>query len=71
MVFMVNFQPVSTRLCSRRFLLRIPVKVATQSTGTLPPKPVKAATPSERSDAGGLFLLYLVSCRQICLLFSE
>jgi hypothetical protein len=51
--------------------VRIPVKVATQSTGTLPPKPVKAATPSERSDAGGLFLLYLVSCRQICLLFSE
>ena len=51
--------------------LRIPVKVATQSTGKLPPKPVKAATPSERSDAGGLFLLYLVSCRQICLLFSE
>jgi len=51
--------------------LRIPVKVATQSTGTLPPKPVKAATPSERSDAGDLFLLYLVSCRQICLLFSE
>ena len=33
--------------------------------------PVKVATPSERSDAGGLFLLYLVSCRQICLLFSE
>ena len=51
--------------------VRIPVKVATQSTGKLPPKPVKAATPSERSDAGGLFLLYLVSCRQICLLFSE
>ena len=51
--------------------VRIPVKVATQSTGMLPPKPVKAATPSERSDAGGLFLLYLVSCRQICLLFSE
>ena len=51
--------------------LRIPVKVATQSTGKLPPKPVKAATPSERSDAGSLFLLYLVSCRQICLLFSE
>ena len=51
--------------------VRIPVKVATHSTGKLPPKPVKAATPSERSDAGGLFLLYLVSCRQICLLFSE
>ena len=51
-------------------VLRIPVKVATQSTGKLPPKPVKAATPSERSDAGGLFLLYFVSCRQICLLFS-
>ena len=43
----------------------------TQTTGMLPPKPVKAATPSERSDAGGLFLLYLASCRQICLLFSE
>jgi hypothetical protein len=26
--------------------LRIPVKVATQSMGMLPPKPVKAATPS-------------------------
>jgi len=39
-------------------------KLAHQSTGMLPPKPVKAATPSERSDAGGLFLLYLVSCRQ-------
>ena len=50
--------------------MRIPVKVATQSTGKLPLKPVKAATPSERSDAGGLFLLYIVSCRQICLLFS-
>ena len=56
---------------SSRDWLRIPVKVATQSTGKLPLKPVKAATPSERSDAGGIFLLYLVSCRQICLLFSE
>jgi len=55
----------------KQYPLRIPVKVATQSTGMLPPKPVKAATPSERSDAGGLFLLYFVSCRQICLLFSE
>jgi hypothetical protein len=37
----------------------------------LPPKPVKFATPSERSDAGSLFLLYLVSCRQICLFFRS
>jgi hypothetical protein len=51
--------------------VRIPVNAATQTTGMLPPKPVKAATPSERSDAGDLFLLYLVSCRQIYLLFSE
>jgi len=50
--------------------LRIPVKAATQTAGMRPPKPLKAATLSERSDAGGLFLLYLVSCRQICLLFS-
>ncbi len=42
-------------------LVRIPVKVATHSTGKLPPKPVKVATPSERSDAGGLLLLYLVN----------
>jgi hypothetical protein len=33
--------------------LRIPVNAATHSTGMLPPKPVKAATLSERSDAGG------------------
>lgn len=35
----------------------IPVKPATHSTRSLPPKPVKAATPSERSDAGVLVLL--------------
>ena len=61
----------TTQKSKKKSGMRIPVKVATQSTGKLPPKPVKVATPSERSDAGGLFLLYLVSCRQICLLFSE
>jgi len=50
--------------------LRIPVKAATQTAGMRPPKPFKEATLSERSDAGSLFLLYLISCRQICLLFS-
>jgi len=51
-------------------ILRIPVKAATQTAGMRPPKPFKEATLSERSDAGSLFLLYLISCRQICLLFS-
>ena len=51
--------------------LRIPVKVATQSTGKRPPKPVKVATSSERSDARSLFLLYLVSCRQMSLFFRS
>jgi hypothetical protein len=50
--------------------LRIPVKAATQTAGMRPPNPFKEATLSERSDAGSLFLLYLISCRQICLLFS-
>ncbi len=53
-----------------RIKVRIPVKAATQTAGMRPPKPFKEATLSERSDAGGLFLLYLISCRQICLLFS-
>jgi hypothetical protein len=51
-------------------ILRIPVKAATQTAGMRPPNPFKEATLSERSDAGSLFLLYLISCRQICLLFS-
>ena len=52
-------------------IVRIPVKVATQSTGMLPPKPVKAATLSERNDAGNIFLPYIVSCRQISLFFRS
>jgi hypothetical protein len=55
--------------------LRIPVKVATQSTGMLPPKPVKAVTPSERSDAGGLlqfriFATVLLYEPQRCFIFT-
>ena len=54
-----------------RLIMRIPVKSATQSTGMLPPKPVKAATLSERRDAGNIFLPYIVSGRQISLFFRS
>jgi hypothetical protein len=36
-------------------LLRIPVNVATRTTGRLPPEPGQCCHPSERSDAGVLF----------------
>ncbi|MBT4522634.1 MAG: hypothetical protein HOC23_21765 [Halieaceae bacterium] len=35
--------------------MRIPVNVATRTTGMLPPKPGQCCHPSERSDAGVLF----------------
>jgi hypothetical protein len=54
--------------------LRIPVNVATQTAGKLPPKPVKAATQggvvgAERRGGFG-FLLDLFICRQIGFGFS-
>ena len=39
----------------KRYYLRIPVNVATQTTGRLPPEPGQCCHPSERSDAGVLF----------------
>ena len=41
----------------QRTILRIPVKLATHSARMLPPGPGKAATHSERSDAGVCFTL--------------
>ena len=63
--------PISLTLVLLLREVRIPVKVATQSMGKRPPKPVKVATSSERSDARSLFLLYLVSCRQMSLFFRS